>query len=100
MNKSNKEPKDFTNPEESGLGFDPQEQMPQVANQGRSNSSTKKGMATLFFFGAVLFMGFLGFRSLVSSSNEESEAAANAIKRAPATVPAFTKPEEEAPAPA
>lgn len=99
MNKSNKEPKDFTSPEESGLGFDPQEQMPQVTNQGRSNSSTKKGMATLFFFGAVLFMGFLGFRSLVSSSNEESEAAANAIKRAPATVPAFTKPEEKAPAP-
>ncbi|HFC7422683.1 TPA: type IV secretion system protein VirB10 [Neisseria meningitidis] len=99
MEKSNKDPKDFTNPDESGLGFNPQEQMPQVANQGRSNNSTKKGLATLFFFGAVLFMGFLGYRSLVSNSTEKAEEEANAIKRAPTTVPAFTKTEEEAPAP-
>lgn len=99
MEKSNKDPKDFTNPDESGLGFNPQEQMPQVANQGRSNNSTKKGIATLFFFGAVLFMGFLGFRSLVSNSTEKAEEEANTIKRTPTTVPAFTKTEEEAPAP-
>lgn len=99
MEKSNKDPKDFTNPNESGLGFNPQEQMPQVANQGRSNNSTKKGLISLFFFGAVLFMSFLGFRSLVSNSTEKAEEEANAIKRAPTTVPAFTKTEEEAPAP-
>ena len=92
-------PKPTETDEVSDLGFNPKEQMPQVANQSRSNG-TRKGIIALFLLGCILFVGFLGFRSAISNSNEEAETAAAAVKKQQPNVPEFSIPAETASEPA